>query len=375
VVGRGRPLSSDEDPIDLTLDIGGVPTGLDNRSSDARFDKLGSSSSTGPIGCGVCREVAGEASATPHSSLGVPSTSARCRHIFDERTNSNNPRNEESRMKASTFLSMILTLVVSAYVSAADLNVRLSAHSNQLIVGDPLYVELAIVNSSKKDVSALPPVFEFGTYAIKVYDPDRDLETSLHGSGGGLIGGLSDVCYEPGKPARYYFTVFLPRLDRLNHPFWKSFSRRLEIRSYYWPGNGICISSSPVDIRVDERRKREMRALEQWAMADVEVSGKGPSPGDLGLYFKRPLDRHQLLQVASQVQWPGELAELLDLTLQLQSLYAAPEAERDMKNRALVDWLKRQPEIKRNALTRTLKSLTQSYNMQSTVEALQTILN
>jgi hypothetical protein len=38
--------SSDEGPIDLTPDIGGVPTGLDNRSNDAGFDKLGSSNWT-----------------------------------------------------------------------------------------------------------------------------------------------------------------------------------------------------------------------------------------------------------------------------------------------------------------------------------------
>jgi hypothetical protein len=69
----------------------------------------------------------------------------------------------------------------------------------------------------------------------------------------------------------------------------------------------------------------------------------------------------------------GELGDLLRLTICLQDICATPPDDRDAGNRALVEWLNQQPEIKRRALAYELRSICGSYHMTSTAKAWEAI--
>jgi hypothetical protein len=99
---------------------------------------------------------------------------------------------------------------------------------------------------------------------------------------------------------------------------------------------------------------------------------KGPLPHDLGLSFRSGLSRGQTADLASKVD-PGELHDLLLLSLRMMDIYRAADGDRDSHHRALVEWLKGQPHIKRRVLLQELQWIAESYNLSSTHEALKAI--
>jgi hypothetical protein len=100
----------------------------------------------------------------------------------------------------------------------------------------------------------------------------------------------------------------------------------------------------------------------------------GPLGSDFGLRFLEPLVRQQVLQALETFK-KGELADLLQLTLQMQDLYALPEPERGTGNQKLASWLQKQPEIKRQALIMQTRMIAEGYNMSSTQQALQKLIS
>jgi len=54
----------------------------------------------------------------------------------------------------------------------------------------------------------------------------------------------------------------------------------------------------------------------------------------------------------------------------LRDLYDSAEQAREGGNRELVEWLRKQPDVKREVLLRELRSLAAGYNMTSTFKAL-----
>jgi hypothetical protein len=100
------------------------------------------------------------------------------------------------------------------------------------------------------------------------------------------------------------------------------------------------------------------------------VFQRGPTGADFGLHFLQPLIRDQVLQGARTFK-KGEIADLLQLTLQMQDLYALRDEDREAGNHKLIAWLSSQPHIKRQALTIQARDIAGGNNMPSTQQALE----
>jgi hypothetical protein len=271
-----------------------------------------------------------------------------------------------------TLRILIVFAVFSACegADAFDLEMTIRAQLRQFTFGDPLYIEVTIVNRGQTTVTGPPPSTYLSTFGFRVYNSTSHLEFR-HLGGGGFVGGGPPVEFEPDIPVIYYHRLYLPGLPLRDHPFWKSVQgeRPLDIYAVYYLTREVALVSNTLDIVVQERDEREMRVLEKWALADVKTSGKGPTPNDFGIQFYRPLDRAQTADIASQIS--GELQNLLHLTLRFQDLFALRPQTNERIDRELVKWLERQPDIKRQFLIKEARGRAEAYNLRSTMQAIQ----
>jgi hypothetical protein len=126
------------------------------------------------------------------------------------------------------------------------------------------------------------------------------------------------------------------------------------------------------DFGVRQRDPEELRILNRWAWLYQSNHVEGPETAFFGLSLGA-LERRQMQNLLSQLQ-PGELADLLALTIRLQDLYHGTPEFRTTGNRELVEWLQAQPEIKREVLLRESLSCAQSHQrLSSTETALEAI--
>jgi hypothetical protein len=278
-------------------------------------------------------------------------------------------------MKPQITLTVFLAFLVSERVFASDLELAIRPHAGQVVFGDPIYIEVLITNRGNDAVVAPAPHPEMNTIGFKVYDPDTDLEISSGALGGGFVGAASPVRYEPGKSISHYWAVFLPALTRINNPFWSpvQLGKSLQISAVYGLRPGLAITSNREEVYVEARDATEMRSLERWANLPIEDCDKGPHVSGFGLKV-HAVNRQQTAELASQIK-PGEIADLLHLTIQMQELYKLPAEERDPYNRSLIAWLQKQPNIKRQALASEAQRCASNYNLSSTIHALQSFAN
>jgi hypothetical protein len=274
-------------------------------------------------------------------------------------------------------VTAISALAVGAKLGASELELVVRTHAPEIAFGDPLYIEMTIVNRGEEVVSALPPIPEFGYLRFEIWDTERNMVLRIGERGGGFVGGASPVQYQPGRPLRRYMACVIPSLERLDRSFWTANRGHLLIHAVYrisgerFTDTKVELRSPGCDLVVHPRNPAEMRFLERWAWAeDFRRMLKGPTVGDLGLPQLDAVNPEQTARVASGLQ-PGEIADLLDLTIRMQNLYHGPQVVPAASNRELIEWLSKMPDIKRQVLAKKAHEIVSSYpKLSSTADAL-----
>ncbi len=262
------------------------------------------------------------------------------------------------------------TSLFTVPLHASDLELTIRAHSARVQFGDPLYIEVTIVNRGKETVTA-PLPHPDDSFGFRIHDPKTELQIRQGGTGG-FVGTEKPVEYLPGKAVKHYWRLLLPGAYQFDHVFWKPVRAGQTVRVWGVFGlrPGLALTSNSLDIVVENRDVDEMQALEHWATTDFDGFEKGPSPADLGLYFKSALTRSQTDEFASKLM-PGDFQDLLLMTIQFKDIYAAPVESRAARDRGLVEWLKKQPDIKRQELLLHAREIAGAYHLSSTLEALK----
>jgi len=258
--------------------------------------------------------------------------------------------------------------------AACDLEITVRPHRKDVVFGDPLYLEVTFVNRAEEAVSGLPPDLELKTFWFNVARLDGELSYSTrHELGGGMQGG-NLIVFEPGKEMKYYFRLFLPVFHRYNHPFWKSFRQggHVVLSGVYPLGSGATLATAGFTVIVDARDEDEIAALGYWSKKEVarEDYEKGPTPAN----FYVPMhvaNRKELAEAAVHTSLDGELGDLVALSLKFRDLYESPPEAREGGNGVLVEWLRKQPDVKSEVLARAVHNLAGSYNMWSTARAIE----
>lgn len=259
---------------------------------------------------------------------------------------------------------------------ASELEVSIRPHRQQIVFGDPLYVEVTIVNRGLGLAAAPNAHPDVNTFTFRAVDPSSDLETRIYGSGGGGFGGAGTHVYHPGRPVRHYWYFLSPDIIKYERPFWKPLQggASLLVGGVYNLRPGLSLSSNVINITLSERNQRESEALRKWMpTGKIDVFEPGPNGASFGLQFLAPLIRDQVLE-AAVVFKDGEIADLLQLTLWMQTLYRLPDEARATENERLVEWLQKQVDIKRQALTIASRNIAGGNNMQSTQQALDKLI-
>ncbi len=301
-------------------------------------------------------------------------------------------------------LPLAILLVAPQWCTACDFEVTLRPHSDWIVLGDPLYLEVTIVNRGCQTVSACPPELLFRTLVVRMYDHSTDMFVTNRRRSG-LMGGVKPISFEPGKPIRYYCYLFLPSFHRFGHPFWENYQDggvvylRAVFRPWGWGSQSrrenTEVVSNQCDIRVQPRREGEIEALRRWnERVDPYCYEKGPTPASFGLPV-RITNRKEMGEFAFHAALSGELGEMVELAILLRDIYDTPPHLRDESNRRLVQWLQKEPpmersgsyyslrtpegglervryypEVKRQVLLRKLRSVVVMHNMMSTFDAL-----
>lgn len=234
-----------------------------------------------------------------------------------------------------------------------DLEITLRSYPNKMVYGDPLYIELQIVNRGKDIVRAPRPVEGLVGFQATDVESGANTDCSLIPVGACLDIELID--FPPGHPHKYFFHTFLPKMHQLDHPFWRGIENRGVRMFCRIPYKRLWLVSDLTSARIIPRDLREMEALRRWSRSDAtrkEFDTKllPGSVASIPLYNVRT--RKDTKDVAAAVQ-SGEIADLLQVTLRLQEL-ESPTANREDLSQALVEWVKSQPDIKRQWLANRL---------------------
>jgi hypothetical protein len=273
-------------------------------------------------------------------------------------------------MSPSRLLLALFLFLGSKVVSACDLQITIRPHAGEVVFGDPIYIEVTIANPGAESVDALPRLF-WGQdrLAFTVHDTKNDVQMVRHG-----VRSSVPTHFEPAQSVTFYEYLFVPKLRAADREFWRSIraAERVEIFAVYALRPGVVLVSNRLSVPLRQRDEEEMRLLQEWAMPDKPWS-RGPTPTDFGIDFQRSIGREATAEIGAQIG--GELGSMLRFCARLQEIYSLPMAARDAKNRELIAWLRKQPDVKRQALTRTARSVVEGNNMSSTSEALQSLID
>jgi len=276
--------------------------------------------------------------------------------------------------KIRSFVAVMGLINVAASVCTADgagLELTIRTYPREVKLGDPLYVEVAITNRGKEPIVAANPHLDFGTFRFEICDSKRNLIVRHPSGSGGFFGDVGTVKYEPNVTVKHHWYLFVPGLWHLDDKFWKvddDGGKGLSISGVYRYANERPSESGPElrskwhDLFVHNRDAEELRVLHRWAWMARPLFFEGPDPTHFGVQLHSALDRERTVRIVNQLE-PSELKEMLELIIKLQELYGTPPEVRDEGNRALVEWLSKQPEVKRQALTEKAFSIARSNGM------------
>lgn len=268
-----------------------------------------------------------------------------------------------------------LVVALSGVCIGSDFELTIRSHSDRITFGDPLFIEVTLVNRGTKSQTAPAASMLAATLGLKVYDANTRLSMPLGETGGAW--GNSQARYEPNQHIKHYWYVFLPGLRGFEHPFWKpiySKGQSVLIRGAYWPSQKLSVMSNTIDVHVETREDEEMRSLEYWSKGDTRGFGKGPIPNDLGLQFKSGLGRQQTEELSKKIP-SGEIHDLLLLSMHLRDIYDTSADSRDAKDKGLVEWLQKLPDIKRQCLIQEVRDVAENHGLKSTAEAVGKLID
>lgn len=262
----------------------------------------------------------------------------------------------------------LLALAFCATACASELEMVVRVHSRQIVFGDPLYIELSINNRSTDTISAPVPNPVLPGFEFAVYDDQTELH--FHTSVGKGFGGGQQK-YFPNVTVKSYHAVYLPHLVYHDHRFWTPFGegRSMRVIGQLSLRKGLYLFSNAADVYVSARDKDQLRALLHWSRVKVTDYENVPHIRAFGLQVNA-VNAAQTLDLASKIG-EGEICDVLQLTLKLQQLQSLPPDQREPRNRDLVQWLQKQPDIKRQCLARETRAIAAGHDMDSTAEAVK----
>jgi hypothetical protein len=273
-------------------------------------------------------------------------------------------------------VSIVFAAAMSGVAMASGFEVTVRPHADRIQLGDPLYLEFTVVNRGREPVMAPDPSLPAATMSIEAFDPDTQLSMPVADNGGSWEG-IEQIRYEPNVPARQFVRVFMPGLRRFDHPFWKPIGikgQSVLIKGSYRPRRKMLFTSDQIYVHVTPREIKETHALELWSTGEFPGFGQGPIPSDLGLQFKSGLSRQQMADLAEKIP-TGEIHDLLLLTVHLRDIYDTPADSRDEKDRQLVAWLQKLPDIKRQCLISEVRSVASHYKLATTTEGVEELID
>jgi hypothetical protein len=244
---------------------------------------------------------------------------------------------------------------------AKDLAISIRSHADTLVFGDPLFVEVTVVNRGKETIRA--PALGLLEFIVK--ERDSDLQLTL--PGGGWLTGLSSgvsvvVTYSPNQPVTVIHFIGLPgnikdvpkNIDHLGHPFWRRLGGggELSIRCiFHFDQSGLQIASNEALISIKPRPQREIEALQEFAAYDKRIGDTDILLGFIGLDGLRWRSQTKLLEASIQ---SGELAGGLKLTRLMEQLKYDNNVDRELISQQVLDWVVAQPDIKRQSMAQHL---------------------
>ncbi len=317
-----------------------------------------------------------------------------------------------------TFLA-IAVLFLSSATNACDLSLTIVPHSDRVVFGDPLYIKVTLTNRTDKPVAGPRPDLIFGSLSFTVSDAYGPLSYTAM-SGGGLMGGLEMLVFEPGKPVTYYFTLMLPKYRLFDHLFWKRYrdGAIVTVQGMYNPfykkvltaelpkdiplasPSGRRIVSARQKVHLDPRPDWQIEGLRAWAEREIDPKDykRGPFPADFHLPV-HVANREEMGRFAFATVLDGELGGLAALSLKFRDIYDLPPESREPADRDLIEWLRKEPgwervgefymipgpggglervrlrpDVKRQALAHMLRGNAGSYNMRSTAETMEKLI-
>jgi hypothetical protein len=258
-------------------------------------------------------------------------------------------------MKTSSHFALLLVLLVTGNSSslAHTLDISIRAHSMKVMFGDPIFLEVTIVNKGNDAVLATNPDIYAGSCAFSAQELKTNLRINCSGpeAGSAVVGDPKQIEYLPGVPMKQGWTIFAPYTSEVGNHFWTAAqdNRKVQIWFELALEKKVSLRSDPITVQLQPRDKEEFKAIEKWTPWDKQRGDTNICPINLGVHLNAVNTKQEAKDVASEIK-SGELGELLRLIVQLQELADSPDKQ-ETGAAVLIGWLKSQPDIKRQLMS------------------------
>lgn len=253
---------------------------------------------------------------------------------------------------------------------ACGLALTMRAHSDRVVFGDPLYVEVAVVNRSEKPISVLRPDLMFATVSFRIAEATGLLSCRTP-VGSGACGAMAPVLLKPRQRLTLFCSVAMPQYADFDEPlFWRPlqdggsvliqaeytpYADAQHAKPFVSPGHYDYrrrLVSAPHYVRLEPRPRREVAVLRSWEKKQFPWSAYKHHGHLLGTGFLSGVqlpglipNRFELANFAREAALSGELGEWVRVWQLLHEAYWAHPAAREEANQKLLAWLKREPDF------------------------------
>jgi hypothetical protein len=266
-------------------------------------------------------------------------------------------------------LSIIVAALAGEPSAAIDLEVGLQGHRRIVDVGDPIFLKVTVSNRAKEPFKRSIFYIDGDTFSFNHTNPANGLSISRPN----MLGQFSPSQLDPGETKHFYTWMFVPPLHNLSDPFWGPLKDGGELDLggiYLITKSRLQQPSNAVELILEQRDAAELASLRKWHYKEAPFVMRRPNVRDFGLSLRGYLGPREVKEMMKDVA-PGEIHDLLELTLKLQELHEMADDDRDAANAGLVTWLEKQVDIKRQCLVHRSHELAQGYKMESTTRVLE----
>jgi hypothetical protein len=295
-------------------------------------------------------------------------------------------------------LIIIATLVVSATACHAyDLEIEMRLLSNEIVFGDPLFMEVTVTNRSKEAIFAPRPWIDALEIELNLLDTYERLATTAPDNDAGrgawtidkskvkeIRRGVARIRFDPGEAMKFYWFVFLPSTHQFDLPFWKhyrdnhKFAVWLSYPVEFFDNRTeqmVILRSRQQELTITERDERELKAIlrayDDLAPRTERAEG---GPGSANLGFPLHIYTRKETRDLARIVKSGELADILQFTLLRQDVYHAAADAKAAAEARLIDKLRAQPDIKRQALARELATQTHEGLSEAALKSIRSLV-